>query len=66
VKAGLSAAQIRNRLRLSARRITADHWPAADGLCPVCRTPACQALWTAITYLDLVGDDYLPVKLPLR
>ncbi|GIG85196.1 hypothetical protein Pen02_01320 [Plantactinospora endophytica] len=54
----------RRTLRLAARRIVAEHWPTAADGCPVCGTPDCPAFRTAVAYLDLIGDDYLP--LPVR
>jgi hypothetical protein len=60
----LSAAQVRNRLILTARCIVAEHWPGADGLCPICRTPDCLALATACAYLNAVNDPYLPTRRP--
>ncbi|WP_349340250.1 hypothetical protein [Plantactinospora sp. B6F1] len=51
----------RRTLTLAARRTVAAHWPSAEGGCPVCVLPDCQAFRTAVAYLDLIGDDYLPV-----
>ncbi|MEO3925321.1 hypothetical protein ABGB07_15850 [Micromonosporaceae bacterium B7E4] len=51
----------RRTLTLAARRIVAAHWPSAEGGCPVCVLPDCQAFRTAVAYLDLIGDDYLPL-----
>nr|MDT0662505.1 hypothetical protein [Micromonospora sp. DSM 115978] len=52
---GPSPVQVRSRLILAARWIVAEHQPAANGICPVCRFAGCQALLTAQAYLDAVG-----------
>ena len=57
-----SARRIRNRLILSARLIVAEHWPATDGRCPICKLPDCWALTTACAYLDMVDDQSVPAQ----
>ena len=47
----LSAAQVRNRLTLSARMILRDHDLRADGRCRICRIADCQARTDAEAYL---------------
>lgn len=54
---------VQHALTVAARRILAEHWPAGEG-CPICRTPDCPALVMACAYLDLIGDDYVPVPIP--
>ncbi|MBF9129714.1 hypothetical protein I0C86_12205 [Plantactinospora sp. S1510] len=54
---------VQHDLASAARRILAEHWPTEDG-CRICRTPDCPALLAACAYLDLIGDDYLPVPMP--
>ncbi|WP_434743738.1 hypothetical protein [Micromonospora sp. SH-82] len=51
-----SAAQIRNRLILSARWILRDHRPAPDGRCPVCRVSDCPTATAARDYEDLLVE----------
>lgn len=58
----LSAAQLRNRMILAARWIVAEHWPAADGRCPVCRVPDCPAIATACSYLDTMNTSHVPLR----
>ncbi|MGC4804557.1 hypothetical protein [Micromonospora sp. DT233] len=53
----LSVEQARNRLILNARRTVADHAPAGDGRCRICRVPGCEARRAAQEYLDSVGDQ---------
>lgn len=56
----LSAAQLRNRLILTARWIVADHWPRSDDRCPICRVPNCEVITVARDYLDAIKDRYVP------
>ncbi|WP_018582865.1 hypothetical protein [Salinispora arenicola] len=58
---GLSAAQLRNRMIVSARRIIVEHWPRVDR-CPVCgSTWPCPPTETAYDYLGSVGQgDWVP------
>jgi hypothetical protein len=58
-----AAHRTRNRLILSARLIVVEHWPAADGNCPICKLPDCWALATASAYLDVVNDPFVPARL---
>ncbi len=54
----LSAAQVRNRLILSARVIITDHWPPRrrPDWCPICRWRwPCEATRAAYVYLNAVG-----------
>ncbi len=54
--AGLSTAQLRARMILSARRIIREHWPRVDR-CPVCGSGwPCRPTETAYDYLATVGQ----------
>ncbi|WP_027645095.1 hypothetical protein [Salinispora oceanensis] len=54
--ASLSAAQLRARMILSARRIITEHWPRVDR-CPICRSAwPCPPTETAYDYLGSVGQ----------
>jgi len=59
---GRPARRMRNRLILSARLIVAEHWPADDGHCPICKLTDCWALATACAYLDVVGASSVPTR----
>jgi hypothetical protein len=59
---GQPARLVRNRLILSARFIVVEHWPAADGNCPICKVPDCWALTTACAYLDAVDEPFVPAR----
>ncbi|TQL36945.1 hypothetical protein [Salinispora arenicola] len=53
---GLSPAQLRNRMIVSARRIIGEHWPRVDR-CPVCGCGwPCPPTDTAYDYLTSVGQ----------
>ncbi|MCN0155170.1 hypothetical protein [Salinispora arenicola] len=58
---GLSPAQLRNRMILSARRIITEHWPRVDR-CPICGSGwPCTATVYAYDYLGSVGQgDWVP------
>ncbi|WP_080640473.1 hypothetical protein [Salinispora arenicola] len=58
---GLSAAQLRNRMILSARRIISEHWPRVDR-CRVCGCGwPCPPTVYAYEYLASVGQgDWAP------
>ncbi|MDG4790966.1 hypothetical protein O7626_34535 [Micromonospora sp. WMMD1102] len=45
---------------LSARLIVIEHWPRDDGRCPICKLPHCRALSTALAYLEMVNDPFVP------
>ena len=59
---GPPARQTRDRMALSARFIVVEHWPTADGQCPICKLPDCRALATARAYLELVNDPFVPAQ----
>ncbi|WP_028183146.1 hypothetical protein [Salinispora arenicola] len=53
---GLSPAQLRNRMIVSARRIIVEHWPRVDR-CPVCGTGwPCTPTGYAYAFLGSVGQ----------
>ncbi|WP_028182516.1 hypothetical protein [Salinispora arenicola] len=58
---GLSAAQLRNRMIRSARRIIVEHWPRVDR-CPVCGCGwPCTPTGYAYDYLVSVDQgDWVP------
>ncbi|GIM86020.1 hypothetical protein [Salinispora arenicola] len=58
---GLSAAQLRNRMIRSARRIIVEHWPRVDR-CLVCGSGwPCTATGYAYEFLGSVGQgDWVP------
>lgn len=64
---GLSPAQIRNRMILSARVIITDHWPRPGkrDWCPICHCKwMCQATLDAYAYLREVDQHrYVPPQM---
>jgi hypothetical protein len=48
--------QVHAQLVRAAKRIIADHRPDANGVCPVCRVPSCEALAGALRYLEEFAD----------
>ncbi|MFY1674401.1 hypothetical protein ACN27G_31380 [Plantactinospora sp. WMMB334] len=59
---GSAARRVRNRMALSARLIMIEHWPRANGLCPICKLSDCRALATARAYLEMVNDPFVPTR----
>ncbi|NIL65018.1 hypothetical protein [Salinispora arenicola] len=54
---GLSPAQLRNRMIVSARRIIVEHWPRVDRRCTVCGTGwPCTPTAYAYEFLGSVGQ----------